>query len=104
MFKILATLALGLAVAGSAHAAGNRYPASFVAEAVRSCVNAAPSVPRATATTYCACVLDGLQAKFRLGEAVELLSEIKGSNMPRPIRPIVGACLLEVMADADDTF
>jgi hypothetical protein len=104
MFKILGTLILGLAVAGSAHAASNRYPAAFVTEAVRACVNAAPSVPRATAMSYCACVLDGLQAKYRLGDAVELLSQIKGSNMPRPLRPIVGACLLEVTADADETF
>src|SRR4029453_14767166 len=67
MFKnTLATLALGLAAAGEAHAARQRSPASFVAEAVRACVNAAPSVPRATAMSYCSCVLDGLQAKYRL--------------------------------------
>lgn len=102
MYKFLGTLALGLAVAGSAHAAGHNYPTDFMVSAVRACADGATGVPRATARKYCTCVLDGLEAKYRLGDAVELLAQIKGSNIPRPLRPIVGACLLEVTADADD--
>lgn len=105
MFKFLGTLALGLTVAGSAHAAGQHYPTDFVVAAVSACTDAvSPKVPHATARKYCVCVLDGLQAKFRLGDAVELLSQIKGTTVPPPLRPIVGACILEVVADADEAF
>jgi uncharacterized protein (DUF169 family) len=104
MKQFLGALALGLAVVGSAHAAGQHYPTEFMVAAVKACADAADGVPRATARKYCACVLDGIEAKFRLGDAVELLSQIKGSNIPRPLRPIVGACLLEVAASADETL
>jgi hypothetical protein len=104
MFKFLGTLALGLAVAGSAHAAGQRYPTEFVVAAVRACADAMSGVPRSTATAYCSCVIDGLQAKYKLGEAIDLLGQIKGTSlasMPQPLRPIIGACVVQAASGAD---
>jgi len=91
------------APAPAAPRGGYRYPSEFIASAISSCQAAAPSVPRAQSGPYCACVIDGLQARFSFGTAIDLLSQMKHNYTPPTLKPVIGACLLDLVNSAQRT-